>query len=143
MRKGQAGNDSGKGAREPRGWNPYLAGGLTGVAIVLSAVLTGNYFGASSTFVRTAGLVERVFGPEHVAGLAYFARFVPRIDWQWFFVAGIGLGAAASAVTSRSFRVRAVPDLWAARFGTGRLARALGAFAGGVVLMVGARIAGG
>lgn len=129
--------------REPEGWNPYAAGALTGLLIVVSAAATGNYFGASSSFVRTAGLIERLFGPERVAALEYFQRFVPRIDWQWLFLAGIVLGSAASAATSGSFRLSAVPDLWARRFGTGRAPRALAAFAGGVVVMIGARIAGG
>lgn len=135
--------DSRKPAPEPPGWNPYLAGALAGVLVVASAVSTGNYFGVSTSYVRTAGLIERLFGPGHVAALAYFERFVPRIDWQWLFVIGIAVGAAISSATSGSFAARGVPDLWARRYGTGRLARGLAAFAGGVVIMVGARIAGG
>lgn len=129
--------------RDERSWNPYVAGALTGVLVVISAYFTGNYFGASSTFVRTAGLVEKVFGPEHVAGTKYFIRYLPHIDWQGFFLAGIFLGALGSALLSRDFAWRGMPPMWAARFGAGGPLRAAAAFAGGFVILVGSRIAGG
>jgi hypothetical protein len=129
--------------RDESGWNPYVAGALTGILIVLSAYFTGNYFGASSSFVRTAGLIEQVFGPEHVARTSYFTRFVPRIDWQWLFLAGICLGAFLSSLLSRDFAWRGVPGMWEARFGPSAPLRAAAAFAGGFVMLIGARIAGG
>lgn len=129
--------------RDDRGWNPYAAGALTGVLIVLSAVLTGNYFGASSSFVRTAGLIEKLFGPEHVARTSYFLRYVPLIDWQGLFLVGVCLGALVAALFSRDFAWRGMPPMWSARFGPGAPLRAAAAFAGGFVMLVGARIAGG
>ena len=129
--------------REDRGWNPYVAGALAGILIVLSANFTGYYFGASSSFVRTAGLIEKLFGPEHVARTSYFLRYVPLIDWQWFFLVGIFLGALVAALLSRDFAWRGMPPLWATRFGPGAPLRAGAAFAGGFVMLVGARIAGG
>ncbi len=129
--------------REDRGWNPYVAGALTGVLIVLSAYFTNNYFGASSSFVRTAGIIEKFFGPEHVARTSYLVRYAPRIDWQWFFLVGISLGALVAALFSRDFAWRSVPGMWAERFGPSALLRAAAAFSGGFLLLVGARIAGG
>jgi hypothetical protein len=126
------------------GWSPYLAGALSGVVGVLSVWFAGQYFGASTTFVRTAGMIENLFGPERVASMEYFIKTVPRIDWQWMFVVGIFLGSLISAVTSGSFKLQAVPDMWARRFGaqsTGR--RAVVAFFGGAVAMFGARLADG
>lgn len=126
------------------GWSPYVAGGLSGLVGVFSVWFAGQYFGASTSFVRTAGLIEQLFGPERVARMDYFINVVPRIDWQWMFVVGIFLGSMISALTSGSFKLQAVPDMWAARFGaqsTGR--RAMVAFAGGVVAMFGARMADG
>jgi hypothetical protein len=131
------------GQRSDGGWNPYAAGALTGLLIVLSAYSTGNFFGASSSFVRTAGMIERIFSPERVARSSYFARFVPHIDWQWLFLAGICLGALCSALLSRDFAWRGVPGMWESRFGPGGARRALASFAGGFVMLVGARIAGG
>ena len=129
--------------QEDGGWNPYLAGALTGLLIVLSAYLTGNFFGASATFVRAAGMVEQVFGPRHVAQAGYFARYVPHVDWQWLFLVGVALGALCSALLSRDFAWRGVPGMWERRFGPGGARRAAVSFTGGFVMLVGARIAGG
>lgn len=126
------------------GWSPYLAGALSGVVGVLSVWFAGQYFGASTSFVRTAGLIEQMFGPERVAQMDYFIKVAPKIDWQWMFMVGIFLGALISAVTSGSFKLQAVPDMWAERFGqNSTVRRALYAFTGGVVAMFGARLADG
>jgi hypothetical protein len=124
-------------------WNPYLAGSLTGLLIVLSVWVAGKYLGASTTFVRTAGMIEQLLDPARVAGLAYFIKEKPIIDWQWMFVAGIFLGSLLSALASGSFRWQAVPDSFAARFGPSRGKRWLTAFLGGAVAMFGARLADG
>ncbi len=126
------------------GWSPYLAGALSGVVGVLSVWFAGQFLGASTSFVRTAGMIEQLFGPERVAQMAYFVKTVPKIDWQWMFMVGILLGAAIAAATSGSFKLQAVPDMWAARFGRSSTPRrALAAFVGGVVAMFGARLADG
>jgi len=126
------------------GWNPYLAGALSGLVSVFSVWFAGKFLGASTTFVRVAGMVENVFSPERVAQMDYFIKTVPKIDWQWMFVVGIFIGAFISSLSDRSFRVQALPNLWQERFGaasTGR--RALFAFSGGTIAMFGARLAGG
>jgi len=41
------------------GWSPYLAGALSGVVGVLSVWFTGQFLGASTSFVRTAGMIEQ------------------------------------------------------------------------------------
>lgn len=126
------------------GWSPYAAGALSGLVGVFSVWFAGQYFGASTSFVRTAGMIEQLFGPERVARMDYFIQVVPRIDWQWMFMVGIFLGAMTAALTSGSFRLQAVPDMWAARFGASSTARRAGvAFVGGVVAMFGARLADG
>jgi len=126
------------------GWSPYVAGALSGLVGVFSVWFAGQYFGASTSFVRTAGMIEQLFGPERVLKMEYFISVAPRIDWQWMFVVGIFLGALVSSITSGSFKLQAVPDMWADRFGeesTGK--RALVAFLGGIVAMFGARLADG
>jgi len=129
--------------KEDAGWNPYAAGALAGIVGVLSVLIAGKFFGASTTFARSAGLIEQLFVPEHVAGLAYFKKYVPAIDWQWMFVCGIFFGSLLGALSSGSFRLQAVPDMWAQRFGERPLLRAAVAFAGGFVSLFGARLAGG
>lgn len=130
-------------AKSDGGWSPYVAGALGGVVLILSVWITGKFFGASTTFVRSAGMVERLFSAERVAAMEYFVRELPQIDWQWMFVIGIFLGSLISAVTSGSFRLQAVPDMWERRFGPSRAKRAAVAFIGAVVAMFGARLADG
>ena len=125
------------------GWSPYVAGALSGVVLILSVWITGKFFGASTTFVRSAGMVEELFSPERVAAMEYFVKELPQIDWQWMFVLGIFLGSLISAVTSGSFRLQAVPDMWERRFGPSRAKRAVIAFIGAAVAMFGARLADG
>jgi uncharacterized membrane protein YedE/YeeE len=111
---------------EDNGWSPYLAGALVGLLAIVSVwattVLMGktNYLGASTTFVRAAGLLERAVAPEQVSGNEYF-----------------------SSVTDRSFKWESVPPVWAKRFGSSPVKRAVGAVLGGIVAMVGARMADG
>jgi len=125
------------------GWSPYVAGALSGVVLILSVWITGKFFGASTTFVRSAGMVEKLFSAERVAAMEYFVKELPQIDWQWMFVIGIFLGSLISAVTSGSFRLQAVPDMWERRFGPSRAKRAVIAFIGAAVAMFGARLADG
>ena len=126
-----------------RDWSPYTAGALSGVLLVLSVWLAGKYFGASTTFVRSAGMVEKVFTAERVKKIDYFLKELPTIDWQWMFVVGILVGSFVASITSGSFQWKAVPDMWEARFGPSRIKRGLVAFTGGLIAMFGARLADG
>ena len=131
------------------GWSPYLAGALVGLLAIISVwattVLMGktNYLGASTTFVRAAGLLERAVAPERVAANEYFTTSKVKVDWQFMLVSGIFLGALISSVTDRSFKWESVPPVWAKRFGKSPIKRAVGAVLGGMVAMVGARMADG
>jgi hypothetical protein len=130
-------------ASEPKGWNPYVAGALVGLLLVFSVWFTGKYVGASTTFVRAAGYVERIFDPGRVAALEYFKKEAPKIDWQFLFVIGIFFGSLIASATSKSFRVQAVPSMWESRFGPSKLKRGIVAFVGGAIAMFGARLADG
>lgn len=124
-------------------WNPYVAGALSGLVIVGSVWLTGKYAGASTTFVRGAGMIEQLFSPERIAQMEYFLKEKPIVDWQWMFVVGILVGSFIAALSSGNFKLQAVPDMWRARFGPSALKRGVVAFAGGTVAMYGARLADG
>ncbi len=128
---------------EKKGWNPYVAGALTVFLLIFSVWFTGKYVGASTTFVRSAGFIERVFDAERVAKMPYFIKEAPKIDWQFLFVIGIFFGSLAAATASRSFRWQAVPDRWRGRFGSSVPKRAIVAFIGGAIAMFGARLADG
>jgi len=126
-----------------RPWSPYLAGALSGLVSIGSVWFAGKYFGASTTFVRTAGLLEQVVVPERVAQMEYFLKEVPKVDWQSLFVVGIFAGALIASIGDASFRYQAVPPLWERRFGPSKLKRGIGAFLGGTIAMFGARLADG
>lgn len=128
---------------EKRSWSPYVAGALSGLLLVLSVWVTGKYFGASTTFVRSAGLIEKTFAAERVSKLEYFVKQAPKIDWQWMFVVGIFIGSLIAAKSSKTFRWQAVPDMWQSRFGSGPALRAVVALIGGLIGMFGARLADG
>lgn len=131
------------------GWSPYLAGALVGLLAIASAWLTTvylgktNYLGASTTFVRAAGLVEEGVAPEYTAGNAYFTKTKIKVDWQFMLVLGILPGAFIASLSDRSFKLEAVPPLWKTYFGPSVAKRALAAFCGGIVAMIGARLADG
>ena len=134
---------------EDNGWNPYLAGALVGLLAIASVYATtrwmgkSNYLGASTTFVRAAGLIEKAAAPDRVAANEYFTKEKVRVDWQFMLVCGICFGAFISSVTDKSFRLEAVPPTWKRRFGPSIGKRSLWAFLGGIVAMVGARMADG
>ena len=58
-------------------------------------------------------------------------------------VAGIFLGALISSVTDKSFKLESVPPTWKSRFGASIIKRAVWAFGGGIVAMIGVRMADG
>jgi len=130
-------------------WNPYLAGALVGILAVLSVVVTTllidkpKYLGASTSFVRASGLVEQSVSPEHVSENTYFQKTKIKIDWQMMFVVGIFGGAFLASQLGRSAKMETVPPIWEKRFGASPVKRAVGAFIGGVILLFGARLAGG
>jgi hypothetical protein len=125
------------------GWNPYLAGAFSGVVSILSVWVAGKYLGASTTFVKSAGMLEKIFTPERVAQMDYFRLEIPQVDWQWMFVVGIFFGALLASLTDGSYHLQAVPDMWNREFGPSIGNRSLAAFGGGVIAMFGARLAGG
>ena len=58
-------------------------------------------------------------------------------------VLGIFLGALISSATDRSFKLERLPPAWGQRFGPSLTKRALGAILGGIIAMMGARMADG
>jgi len=131
------------------GWNPYFAGALTGVLAIVSVYATtvligkGNYLGASTTFVRAVGFIESVFASQHVAENIYFTATKIKLDWQFMVIIGIFIGALISSLSDRSFKVEKIPPIWLERFGSSMAKRGIGAFLGGIIAMIGARMASG
>jgi uncharacterized membrane protein YedE/YeeE len=102
-----------------------------------------KYLGASTSFVRASGLAESTVAGEHVKSNAYYQSKKVKVDWQMMMVVGVGLGALAASLLTKSFKAEKVPPIWQERFGSGVVFRAGVALLGGAVAMFGARMAGG
>jgi uncharacterized protein len=126
-----------------RRWPPYAAGALIGVLSWFTFVVLEKPLGVSTAIARTMGIVENAVAPDHVAANPYFQKVPPVLDWEWMLVLGVALGAFVSSRLSGDKPQSGVPDLWRRRFGSSAAKRYGAAFAGGVLLMIGARIAGG
>jgi hypothetical protein len=74
---------------EDRAWSPYMAGALSGIVFILSVWFASKFVGASTTFVRSAGMVEKLFSAERVAKMDYFVKEAPKIDWHWLGTIGL------------------------------------------------------
>lgn len=125
-------------------WNPYLVGAGIGILswIVFSVVNTP--LGISTPISSVASLCAApIAGQEAVASNAYWKKFPFKWDYHMLFLVGTFIGSLASVVASRTFRLEAVPTVWAERFGVRAWPRLVAAFMGGVVIMFGARMAGG
>jgi hypothetical protein len=123
-------------------WSPYVGGAIIGLLSWI-AFLTVAPLGASTSYVRTSGMIEKIFAADYVNSLPYYLKEVPIIDWQWMFVSGVLIGAFISAWLSGTMYKRFVPVMWKERFGGNRWKRWVFAFVGGVILMFGARMADG
>ncbi len=126
-----------------RRWSPYAAGIGIGILSWLAFLLSNHPLGVSTAFARTSGMIQKPIQGEKVEEKAYYQKFPPRIDWEWMLVAGLIVGALLSALLSGDFRWEGVPPMWEGMFGGSAVLRIIVAFIGGVVLIIGARWAGG
>ena len=125
-------------------WSPYLCGAAIGILSWAVFFVVDQPIGISTAVSQAAGAgVRAVAGEEAIRSNPYFAKHLPRWDYGTLFLAGTFLGALLGAITSRTFRVEWVPSVWERRFGPSRWKRMLAAFAGGVLTLYGARLAGG
>ena len=125
-------------------WSPYLVGALIGVLSWFTFLLSKNTLGASGSYAVVAGLLGKVFAPRHTESLAYFQNNPPGIGWGLMLFIGIFAGAFLAAGTGGELTGRWLPSLWEDRFGAGSVGlRSAVAFAGGLLMAWGARLAGG
>ena len=125
-------------------WSPYLVGSLIGVLTWLTFYFSDKPLGASTAYARLAGMIGKFFAPKHTESLKYYQDFKPKVDWEMMLLFGIAGGAFLSAWLGSELTGEWVPAMWAARFGSDSIRpRLLVAFAGGLLMAFGARMAGG
>lgn len=130
-------------AEKTQYWNPYVGGALLGILLFLSFFLAGHGLGASGGVNRIAVAVEDLVVPEHVDKTPYIARMAggdrdPLAHWLVWEVAGILLGGFASGLLRGRVRLQTYhgPQI-------STRTRWAYAFAGGVLMGYGARLARG
>ncbi len=125
-------------------WNPYLVGAGIGILSMAVFWVADKPLGISTALSQASGACAAAFmGWEEVAANAYWTKHVPKWDYGTLFLIGTFLGALVSAILGKDFRVEAVPRVWRERFGPSVVKRMVGAVLGGVLVMYGARLAGG
>lgn len=125
-----------------KSWSPYVVGAALGVLSWVAFATADHGLGITTAFEHSAALVE---APMLSAGHAYVTApdKHPKIDWEWMVVVGVFLGALLSATLSRDRTSLRVPEMWRERFGGSVAKRFAAAFGGGILMMLGARLAQG
>lgn len=125
-------------------WNPYLVGMGIGVLSWFAFGLVNQPLGISTALSSASSVCALpVMGSDGVANNAYWAKTPFKWDGGMLFLVGTFLGSLLSVLVSRTFRWEKVPATWAQQFGNSTPRRLVGAFIGGVIIMFGARMAGG
>jgi hypothetical protein len=124
-------------------WSPYAAGVGIGLLSWITFFLSNQPIGVSGTVARASGMLEKLARGAHIKEKQYYQHIGLRFGWDSTFVGGIVLGSLFSASLSGDFQLIMLPVLWQEAFGSTPLLRWGAAFFGGVVLMFGARLAGG
>ncbi len=130
-----------------KAWSPYLVGAGIGVLSWLTFATVDKPIGITTAFEYSAALTEKAAAPQvtqpYLESKAKDNK-APKIDWEWMLVAGVFVGAyLSSKMSGDRAPEEKVPPLWRWRFGDSPGVRYAGAFFGGLVMMLGARIAQG
>jgi len=133
---------------QAKAWSPYVAGVIIGLLQIPAFLLIGTALGASSSYVTVVATLSQALDPV-LAASDYATRHLSGAKnwWQVALVGGIVLGAFVSARISGARRA-AVSPVWrqtlAVPEGRPVVWRRLPlAFAGGFLMLLGARIADG
>ena len=123
--------------------NPYLAGILLGLVLFLAFFITGNGLGASGGLNRILVFFEDALAPKHIDQVPYLINMAggdknPLDNWIVFLTLGVLLGGLISGLIHRRVKVMTAkgPHISNAQ-------RWLFAFAGGILMGYGARMARG
>jgi uncharacterized membrane protein YedE/YeeE len=127
-------------------WSAFVVGTFLAILSVSSFYFLNHTLGTSTAFVRIAASFWAVVNAEHLETNTYYKSYLDHnswINWQSASVFGIFIGAYIAAAFSKQTAKAYSPEIWNNRFGSSRLKRSIGAFIGGVIILFGARLAGG
>ncbi len=125
-------------------WNPYVAGLGLGLVLLAAFVIMGRGLGASGAFASAVAAGVNAVAPQHAASNNFYAEYLgdgtqsPLKDWLVFEVLGAIVGGFISGILAG--RVRKVVEK-GPRVSVG--ARFVYAFAGGMIMAFGAKLARG
>ncbi len=125
-------------------WSPLVVGALIGLLATATVALSDKPLGISTAYARISGMLGLVIAPWFTRHLAYFKETLPKVDWEVALLVGTIVGGLLAAWSGDTLTNTLLPPTWIERFGpdSGPLRIAM-AIAGGFLLAVGARIAGG
>ncbi len=124
-------------------WSPYVIGAGIGVLSWLTFWVSDKPIGASSFYGHLAGFIGKRLAPRRAKSLTYYTNKPPHVGWGFVFVLAIIVGGAIAALTGGEFANEWLPPMWEARFGDSMALRATIGFSGGLLMAMGARMAGG
>lgn len=130
-------------AGSDRRWLSWVNGGILLGLLNTFAVATYGALGVSRNYSMVDGMLLRLFGSDLPESNSYFSTISGTADWLLMVAVGMVVGGFLAALITGRLKARSVPKLWASRFGDSRPKRFATAFAGGFLLLFGARLAGG
>lgn len=120
--------------------NPYLAGFGLGWVLLAAFVIMGRGLGATGAFSSFLAWIVQGISPAHAEAIAPYSDYLgdahPLMAWLVFLVGGLFIGALVSGLFARRVHVSVERGPRASAGG-----RLLGAFFGGMLAGVGAKIA--
>ena len=127
--------------RETPYWN-WLPTSFALSGIILFIFATFGPPASSSGFVSTLKGLFEVVAPNYVETKAHYQMIPGPGSWLFAFALGMAIGGFIGGRTF-AIPVRDVPEIWEKRFGNSRAKRYMATFAGGFLILFGARLAGG
>ncbi len=127
-----------------------VAGVALGLLLTLATYLVSP-LGVSTQFVVTDAIVLHKVAPTVAEGNAYLSKYGEEGDWGigygWMLILGMMVGGGVTALLFRDKQPEgdkgSMPAMWQAKFGPSETKRYAASFLGGLLLLFGARLAGG
>ncbi|MBU3916810.1 YeeE/YedE family protein [bacterium] len=123
--------------------NPYFGGIAIGTILFLSFFLVGKGLGASGALTRFLAFGMDKIMPEHTAGIAYFKDYLnsathPLDNWLVYMMIGIFAGGLIAGIRGKRIKTEMLKGP-----NTTNKRRVITSLAGGILVALGARLAGG